>query len=109
MNSVMFGMQFLFASYSVNNYPFLSSLQTKSWIITLVSSITPLCGIIVQPLTGYLTDNIKHKFGRRRMTMILGTVFTSVFQALCGLSEIISRDLKESHKNIIYLHKYGVL
>jgi solute carrier family 45, member 1/2/4 len=58
--------------------PYLLSLGLPKSKLSLVWVAGPISGVIVQPLIGMMSDRTKFKWGRRRIFMILATVFVVV-------------------------------
>lgn len=54
--------------------PFLISLGLSKSLTALVWIAAPLCGVVVQPLVGILSDRTRSRWGRRRPFIIGGTI-----------------------------------
>ena len=54
------------------------SLNVPTHLVSLVWLAGPLCGAIVQPYIGILSDRCEHPLGRRRPFIIAGTIATII-------------------------------
>ncbi|KAK2964050.1 hypothetical protein BLNAU_1131 [Blattamonas nauphoetae] len=57
--------------------PLFSALNVGNWIKPLIWLVGPICGLL-QPFFGFWNDKAKFKMGKRRPTILLGTILTVV-------------------------------
>ncbi|CAL6003896.1 Major_facilitator superfamily protein [Hexamita inflata] len=90
INLAMAGLQFCFACFCVLNTPFLKELKISSAITAAINVIGPVCGFLVQPIVGYMSDRSLNKMGRRRPFLIFGAIATSISIIWMGMSAEIA-------------------
>ena len=72
------GIQFAWALQMGQMSPLLESLGSVAWLTSLIWAAGPVTGVLVQPVVGTFSDNLKHKLGRRRPFLIIGAVMTAI-------------------------------
>jgi len=70
--------------------PYLLSLGMSKSNMATVVVVSPLLGLIIQPLIGLLADNCTSRFGRRRPYMLLGTVICTAAMLLFGFTRQVA-------------------
>ncbi|CAL5970886.1 Major_facilitator superfamily protein [Hexamita inflata] len=90
INLAMAGLQFCFVCFSVLNTYFLEELKISSAITAAINVIGPVCGFLVQPIVGYMSDRSLNKMGRRRPFLIFGAIATSISIIWMGMSAEIA-------------------
>ncbi|KAL2354847.1 major facilitator superfamily domain-containing protein [Cryomyces antarcticus] len=70
------GLQVVWSTIMSNGSPYLMSLGLSKPLTALVWVAAPLCGVIVQPYVGVLSDRSRHPWGRRKPFIIGGAVAT---------------------------------
>lgn len=78
------GLQVVWSILNGNINIFLLSIGIPASVSPLIWVIAPVCGTIVQPYTGWLSDTSNSKYGRRKPFILGGTLATVV--SLIGLS-----------------------
>lgn len=72
------GIQFGFALQNANVSRIFQTLGAEVDEIPILWVAAPLTGLIVQPIIGYLSDNCRSRFGRRRPFFFIGAVLTTM-------------------------------
>ena len=84
--------------------PYLVSLGLSKSLSALVWLAAPLCGVVVQPIVGILSDRTRSRWGRRKPFIIGGTtgvIFSML--ALAFLTTPLGEDVPGPRKAIILL------
>ncbi|GIQ89050.1 hypothetical protein KIPB_011433, partial [Kipferlia bialata] len=94
LNSSMAGLQFAFAISSSFVIPYLEqilgfSAATANFIVLA----GPLCGFLVMPIVGLLSDKHTGKYGRRRPFILVGAISLCISLLMFGLSGPITDDV----------------
>ncbi|MEE9508241.1 MAG: MFS transporter, partial [Anaerolineales bacterium] len=64
---------------------FVADAQKNSYLAT-IRVISLAVAMLVQPTAGMLSDRTRHKWGRRRPYILVGTVFSLLFLLIVGFS-----------------------
>lgn len=72
------GLQFAWSMQIALSGRVLEPLGATPIIIGLIWLAGPISGMLVQPIVGALSDNLKSKFGRRRPFLVIGAVLTAI-------------------------------
>ncbi|OHS98673.1 major facilitator superfamily transporter [Tritrichomonas foetus] len=64
----------------------------------------PICGFVVQPLVGVISDHLHFKYGRRRIFILLGTVFLIISYAF--IFALLFWNISQTAKKIIFVIAY---
>eukprot|EP00033_Pygsuia_biforma_P000427 GCRY01000508.1.p1 GENE.GCRY01000508.1~~GCRY01000508.1.p1 ORF type:complete len:477 (-),score=69.24 GCRY01000508.1:456-1886(-) len=83
------GIQFSYAVQFILVTPQLERLGVPDGLVPVVWLAGPLSGLLVQPIIGVRSDKCTHKWGRRRIFILWGAVFTFIGMITLGLSEPI--------------------
>lgn len=84
--------------------PYLVSLGLSKSFTALVWLAAPLCGVIVQPIVGILSDRTRSRWGRRKPFIVGGTTGVIISTlALAFLTTPFSGDAQSPRKFIILL------
>ncbi|TAQ86881.1 hypothetical protein B7494_g4774 [Chlorociboria aeruginascens] len=75
--------------------PYLLSLGLSKSLTALVWIAGPLCGVVIQPLVGLLSDRTRMSWGRRRPYVVAGTIGTIISMLALAWLEDITRFLTE--------------
>ncbi|GAA0162979.1 secondary carrier transporter [Lithospermum erythrorhizon] len=76
--SIATGIQFIWALQLSLLTPYVQLLGIPHKLASLIWLCGPIAGIVVQPITGYYSDNCTSRFGRRRPYIAAGTAFIIV-------------------------------
>ncbi|KAG5960270.1 hypothetical protein E4U57_000216 [Claviceps arundinis] len=68
------GLQAVFALVFSNGSAYLSSLEIDGPVLSLVWSVGPICGLILQPCFGILSDRCQSSWGRRKPFIFFGAL-----------------------------------
>ncbi|KAG6090391.1 hypothetical protein E4U15_005971 [Claviceps sp. LM218 group G6] len=68
------GLQAVFALIFSNGSAYLSSLGIDGPVLSLVWSVGPICGLILQPCFGILSDRCQSSWGRRKPFIFFGAL-----------------------------------
>ncbi|KAG5994689.1 hypothetical protein E4U52_000858 [Claviceps spartinae] len=68
------GLQAVFALIFSNGSTYLSSLGIDGPVLSLVWSVGPICGLILQPCFGILSDRCQSSWGRRKPFIFFGAL-----------------------------------
>ena len=88
---VYFGIQFAFALQIANISAVYEMLGANANSIPILWLAAPLCGLIVQPFAGLLSDRCRSKFGRRKPYIFWGGLVTSISLLLMPLCTELSQ------------------
>ena len=69
--------------------PFLVSLGLSKSLTALVWIAAPLCGSVVQPIVGTISDRTSSRFGQRRPFILIGALGVVLFMILLAWAEEI--------------------
>lgn len=72
------GIQFVWAVQMTQVSPFLESMGSEPWLTGLIWAAGPVTGVLVQPVVGVMSDNLRSRFGRRRPFLMLGALMTAL-------------------------------
>jgi MFS family permease len=78
LGSTALGMNFFWAFYAGSLPLFLNDFTDSKFLISLVLSLGGLCGCVVAPIAGYLSDRTVTRFGRRMPYLLVGTIGLSL-------------------------------
>ncbi|KAH7369971.1 sucrose transporter [Rhexocercosporidium sp. MPI-PUGE-AT-0058] len=84
------GLQIIWSTITSNGTPFLLSLGFSKSATAIVWSIAPICGTLIQPYFGMVSDQSKNVFGRRKPLMLGGAIAISMSLLGFASSESIS-------------------
>ncbi|MFT7558845.1 MAG: maltose/moltooligosaccharide transporter [Flavobacteriales bacterium] len=73
-----FGIQFGFALQNSNVSRIFQTLGAEIDDIPILWVAAPLTGLLVQPIIGYMSDNSRSRFGRRRPFFFIGAILASI-------------------------------
>ncbi|KAG6108526.1 hypothetical protein E4U31_007659 [Claviceps sp. LM219 group G6] len=74
LNVGLSGLQAVFALIFSNGSAYLSSLGIDGPVLSLVWSVGPICGLILQPCFGILSDRCQSSWGRRKPFIFFGAL-----------------------------------
>ncbi|MBK8189626.1 MAG: MFS transporter [Vampirovibrionales bacterium] len=72
------GIQFVWAVQMTQVSPLLESMGSQAWLTGLIWAAGPVTGVLVQPIVGVLSDNLRSRLGRRRPFLLLGALTTAI-------------------------------
>lgn len=73
-----FGIQFAWTTQLTQTSPLLERLGSEPLLMSLIWWAGPITGVLVQPLVGTLSDQLRSRFGRRRPFLLLGMLLTAL-------------------------------
>jgi len=90
LNAYWFGVSFMWNAIHPLVLPMLLlsfDVKAKNTLYGLLTFLGLIIALLVQPLSGALSDYTRHRWGRRRPWIVAGTVLDLFFLALLALSE----------------------
>ncbi|CAF9912907.1 MAG: Allantoicase [Alectoria fallacina] len=99
------GLQVIWSVIRSNGAPYLVSLGLSKSLTALVWLAAPLCGVVVQPIVGILSDRTRSRWGRRKPFIVGGTIGVIVSTlALAFLTSPLSGDAQgQGPRNLVIL------
>jgi Na+/melibiose symporter-like transporter len=75
LGTAWFGMSAFFAFNTASVPLFFNERIEQKWVVGLILGMMGAFGVFVSPISGILSDKMRHRLGRRRPLMILGLPF----------------------------------